>query len=344
MYRNLVGSGGTRLFGPPRSQRAMGTATARSALVFALVTLSSASVFGATVDIRCPRLADAAKGELEARARLFLTSADMENATIGVECDATTASLVWTDGSKTPIDAGTNLVEGTLDAIEDRIARSKRAAPGAPNAEPSSSGSEAAAGSNKSADSSPDEAPAPAPASADRGSIDLEGGVGLALLTELWSGAYTGGIGPRLDVGVGVGKKIAIVISEGARFAFGPGSGQMMTFDLQAGVAYGAPYQVRTGLGVMMLFGAERIAASRDIGGYQGLWTWAATASLGGRASIATGPLDAWIGIDGMLRSTTITTGQPRSTSIPTLSAILSIGCFLPAFAGREENRVGVAR
>jgi hypothetical protein len=109
----------------------------------------------------------------------------------------------------------------------------------------------------------------------------------------------------------------------------------MMTFDLQAGVAWGAPYQLRTGLGVMALFGAERIAASaREVSGYGGLWTWAATASLGLRGSVAVGPLDAWLGVDGMLRSATIETGEPKSSAVPTLSAILSIGVFLPAFAG----------
>lgn len=101
-------------------------ASAGSALVFALLT-ASVPAWGATVDIRCSRLVDPARGELEARARLFLTSADMESATIGLECDATNAWLVWTDGTKTLIDPRTNLVEGTLDAIEDRIARSKRA-------------------------------------------------------------------------------------------------------------------------------------------------------------------------------------------------------------------------
>jgi hypothetical protein len=46
------------------------------------------------------------------------------------------------------------------------------------------------------------------------------------------------------------------------------------------------------------------------------------------------GPLDAWLGVDGMLRSETIETGEPKSSAVPTLSAILSIGVFLPAFAG----------
>ena len=97
-----------------------------------------------------------------------------------------------------------------------------------------------------------------------------------------------------VDVGVGVGRKLSIVISEGARFAVGSGSGQMMTFDLQAGLAYGAPYQTRTGFGVMMLFGAERLAASRDISGTQGVWTWAATASLGARILFIPGAMALW--------------------------------------------------
>ena len=321
---------------------------AGTGLVFALLTSSAATAWGATVDIRCPRLVDPSRGELEARARLFLTSADMENATIGLECDASNAWLIWTDGSKTLIDPRTNLVEGTLDAIEDRIARARRAgSTGARASEGGGTEEESPAKPSTSADTPPEEPSLRAPEPVDRSSIDLEGGVGLALLTEFWSGAYTGGVGPRLDVGVGLGRKLSIVISEGARFAVGSGSGQMMTFDLQAGVAWGAPYQTRTGFGVMMLFGAERLAAAKAISGTGGLWTWAATASLGARASIATGPLDAWFGVDGMVRSETIETGAPKSTTVPTLSAILSIGCFLPAFAKgttQEDHKASAQR
>ena len=309
-------------------------------MVFALLT-SAGPAFGATVDIRCPRLVDPARGELEARARLFLTSADMESATIGLECDATNAWLVWTDGSKTLIDPRTNLVEGTLDAIEDRIIRKRARAGGSSGGEGAGSADESApAKAPTSADTPPEEPSlrAPEPTSERSSGIDLEGGVGLALLSEFWSGAYSGGVGPRFDVGVGLGRKLAIVISEGARFAVGPGSGQMMAFDLQAGVAYGAPYQIRSGFGVVALLGTERLAAARDGTGYGGVWIWSATASLGARASIATGPLDAWVGIDGMLRSDTIETGEPKATAVPRLSAILSVGCFLPAFTGATRN------
>jgi hypothetical protein len=315
-----------------------------SSLVFALLTSSAPPVWAATVDIQCPRLVDPARGELEARARLFLTSADMETATIGLECDANNAWLIWTDGSKTLIDPRTNLVEGTLDAIEDRIARAKRASSRAAG----SSGGEGPVGAEESsptkpptsADTPPEEPSLRAPlAPPERSGIDLEGGVGLALLSEFWSGAYAAGVGPRLDVGVGVGRKLAIVISEGARFAVGSGSsGQMMAFDLQAGLGYGAPYQIRSGFGAVAFVGAERLAAGA-------LWVWSATASLGARASIATGPLDAWFGVDAMLRSDTIETGQPRAATVPHLSAVLSIGCFLPAFAGgvSSEPRTGAS-
>ena len=316
-------------------------------MVFALLT-ASAPAWGATVDIRCPRLVDPARGELEARARLFLTSADMESATIGLECDATNAWLVWTDGTKTLIDPRTNLVEGTLDAIEDRIARAKRARTAGSSGGEGTGGPGGTGGPDEpsapkpttSADTPPEESLRAPPVPTERSGIDLEGGVGLAILSEFWSGAYSGGVGPRLDVGVGLGRKLAIVISEGARFAVGSGSGQMMAFDLQAGLAYGAPYQIRNGFGVVGLVGAERLAASRD--GFGGIWVWSATASLGARASIATGPLDAWFGIDGMLRSDTIETGTPKSSAVPLLSAILSIGCFLPALTGgsRDEPKV----
>ena len=344
MYRNIAEVKGTKAPTLQMPRRLTRAANVGSALVFALIATSAGPAWGATVDIRCTRLSEMAKGELEARARLFLTSADMESATIAVECDANEAWLVWIDGSKTTIDPRTNLVEGTLDAIEDRIAKAKRAAAAGAQGDKSAAGAEGGVATKQgNPETPPEDVPAapsePTPRSS---SIDLEGGVGLALLTEFWSGAYTAGMGPRLDVGVGVGRKVAIVISEGARFAVGEGSGNMMTFDLQAGVAYGAPYQVRTGLGVMALVGAERLAASRDIGGYQGLWTWAATASLGIRGSIATGPLDAWIGVDGMVRSDTIESGSPKSSSVPTLSALISVGCFLPALTGgggKDEPR-----
>src|SRR5438128_1927365 len=133
----------------------------------------------------------------------------------------------------------------------------------------------------------------------------LEGGVTLGMATESFSSSIFG-TGPRLDVGVGVAPDVAVVVGESARFALYPsGHLRVMAFDLQAGVAYGAPYLARTGFGVVFLAGAERLSTST---GVEALMTWAATASLGLRGSVAIGPVDAWIGLDGMARSSTIET------------------------------------
>src|SRR5205085_2920660 len=45
-------------------------------------------VWASSVDVRCPDLAVTEVGELQARARLLLSSAGYETAKVGVECDA----------------------------------------------------------------------------------------------------------------------------------------------------------------------------------------------------------------------------------------------------------------
>jgi hypothetical protein len=161
--------------------------------------------------------------------------------------------------------------------------------------------------------------------------------------TEVWSGAALAG--PRLDVGIATGRKLAFVIGEGARFGLGtPDLGQVMVFDLQAGIAFGAPYQARTDFGAVLLGGAERLAVSAGRFAEGGVWAWSAMLSVGGRASLALGPFDAWIGAEGILRSKTIQTDGPNGVSIPSLSALLSIGVFLPAFSVGPASQPQVAR
>ncbi len=161
---------------------------------------------------------------------------------------------------------------------------------------------------------------------------DLEGGVGLATATEFWPDMVL--MGPRLDVGLAIGKRLAFVIGESARFGLGSGDhGQVMLFDLQAGVAFGASYHARAAVGLVLLVGPERVAVSSSGAGAGGLWSWSASASLGLRASLPVGPVDAWFGVDGIVRSRTIETGGPSGISVPAVSGLLSIGGFLPAFA-----------
>jgi hypothetical protein len=161
---------------------------------------------------------------------------------------------------------------------------------------------------------------------------ELEGGVGFATSVEVWSDSML--LGPRIDVGVAMGKGLAFVIGEGARFGFGsPDLGQVMVFDLQAGVGYGAPYQARRAFGLLALLGAERLAISSGRFAEGGVWTWTATATLGARASLDLGPIDMWLGVEGMLRSKTIKTDGASGVSIPDLAGIVSLGGFLPAFS-----------
>ena len=60
-------------------------------------------------------------------------------------------------------------------------------------------------------------------------------------------------------------------------FRSGPRSALMMAFDLQTGLAWGAPYQTRTGFGVVLFAGAERLSTSTTI---EAISTWSAIGSL----------------------------------------------------------------
>jgi hypothetical protein len=139
------------------------------------------------------------------------------------------------------------------------------------------------------------------------------------------------GYGPRFDVGVGIGHKFAVVIGESARFSAGSDSLRMMSFGMQTGVAYGAPYQTRTGLGAVILVGAERLSTSTTI---EAIVAWGATGSIGVRGSLALGPVDVWVGLDGMARSESIRVGRPDPYGVGRLSAVVSLGCFFPALSG----------
>ncbi len=306
--------------------------------------LLAAPAHGSTVEVRCARLATESRAELQARARLLLLGAGLRSARIGVDCRSSASQLVWVDGTRTKIDETSGLVEGALDAIENRIARAKLAEAAreppdrpAPTSAPTPAAAELpdgdaqspfGSGSGPGSDVAPPERPAPRSS----GEKDLEGGVGFATGVELWSGSVL--VGPRLDVGLGMTRGFAFVIGESARFGVGsPDLGQVMVFDLQAGLAFGAPYQARTAVGVVALVGAERLAISSGRFAEGGVWTWSATASLGVRGSVALGPIDGWVGAEGILRSATLGTDGPNGISIPALSGLICVGGFLPAFS-----------
>jgi hypothetical protein len=310
---------------------------------FLAALLHAAPATASTVDVNCVRLPAQARAELQARARLLLLGAGMDTAWIGVRCSPSAAHLVWVDGAITPIDETSGLVEGALDAIENRIARAKQpeivkvaASPRQPTAPTASELPDGDArgpfGTGSGVGAPVPERPAPKPSS----ERELEGGVGLATAVEVSESVLAG---PRLDVGVATGKGFAFVIGEGARFGFGsPDLGRVMVFDLQAGAAFGAPYQSRSSFGVVLLVGAERLAVAAGRFAEGGVWTWSATASLGVRGSVELGPVDGWLGVDALVRSTTIETDGPNGVSIPPVSALVSVGAFLPAFSRASQS------
>jgi hypothetical protein len=168
-----------------------------------------------------------------------------------------------------------------------------------------------------------------APATSARRERRLEGGVTFAFTTETWSRQMYG-YGPRFDVGLGAGNGLAVVVGESARFSFASDELRMMSFGVQTGVAYGAPYQTRTGFGAVALVGAERLSTSTT---EEALVAWGVTGSAGVRASVAVGPLDLWAGFDGVARSASIRVGRPEPYGVGALSMILSVGCFFPALS-----------
>jgi hypothetical protein len=133
-------------------------------------------------------------------------------------------------------------------------------------------------------------------------------------------------------------REFAFLIAEGARFDIGEAHrGQVMLFDLQAGLAFGPPYRKGFPVGVVLMGGAERMAVSAASFSAGDAWAWSATASLGLRGSVALGSIDLWAGVDGIVRSTTIETGEPGPAAIPAVSAVISVGGFLPALKSSSQ-------
>jgi hypothetical protein len=282
----------------------------------------------ASIDIRCPSLAESSRSELEARAQLLLSSAKMPSASVAIDCEANRMWLTWIDGRRLQIDTSSGIVEGSLDAIEDFLAMGARTRDRGSVDPPAAPKSNLAAAVPPTPP--PDRAIATSTQAEPNASQDstkaqgiLDGGVVVSSLVEWWNGSV--GVGPRFEVGVRFGRQFAFVLAEGARFGV-ESSSRALSLDLQGGLSYGAPYATRTGLGVVLLGGAERVAATSAAGGW---FAWRATGSLGLRASGAAGSVDVWAGPEIIVRSGATETG---GATVPQLSGMLSVGCLFPAF------------
>jgi hypothetical protein len=292
-----------------------------------LVLCGSRAAQAGAVDVRCPDMPPPVRDELEARIVLTMDTAGVRWSHLAVECDGYGVWIVWFDGSRALVDQRGGLVSGAIALVESRISYDRYNAPVAsaqpvPDVPP-----------RPDLEEPPREQPSqPDTAKSDR-KKGTEGGIGAGMSTEFW-GSSAVGIGPRLDVAVGPPGVLAFLLSESALFGTGAASSSQITmFDFQAGVAFGAPYKVRSGFGGLVLVGAERIAAANSRSDSGSLWEWNATLDLGARGSFKLNAVNMWLGADLMLRSSGFDVGGSTPVSIPSTSFMLSAGGFVPAFA-----------
>jgi hypothetical protein len=312
----------------PRFARGVGIALA------AIGWLAALDASAAGIDVRCARLSRAQVEELEARARLALAAHPKPDLVpLAVVCDPRRAWLETPARPTTvPIDEREGLVEGALAALESLSLAPPPAPPPPGPTEPS--GSTSAPPTTERAAALAPPTPAPTEPSAPRSPVPREfaGGIGLAACSEPWPDGSGVSLGPRLDVALHVGGPLAALASESVRFAVAPGGGPSTSLvDVQAGVAWGAPFASRRAVGFVLLVGLERFAASSSDDALRSADVWTAAASLGARASVRAGPLELWLGLDAIARATQAETPEPVRARLPRFGGALSVGFFYPA-------------
>jgi hypothetical protein len=277
------------------------------------------------VAVRCSRITPARSDELVARIHLAIHSADASAApaSINVECDDQATRVAWDvpPTEELEVDESGGLVEGVLDAVDrrlvtfrDRSARqsvTSRAAPPTPAETPDLTIRRVRI-----------------PTLAQR-RVRRAGGLGLALTVEPWPDEKLG-MGPRLDLGVGIGPVVA-VSSEGFRLGVGDEHSSFL-FDVAMGAGWGAPFDPARAFGAVALLGIEYFSAFRAETGPNSSQTVAtATATLGIRGSIRAGPTAVWLGLDGRYRPDPPEFGAPFHVALGRLSALFSVGVLLLA-------------
>jgi hypothetical protein len=337
----------------------------RSAAIAVSVCLAASTASAAAVDLSCPGMPPDVAADLENRVSARLADAGVTRGPIRLECTTSGVWITWFDGSRAMVDQGSGIVAGTLALIDGRIAQDREAAqragspvpaplppppevaPPAPGPGPTPSPS-APAMPPLGTEGPADEHEIPPPGEEDGLTEGIlpgttpgrhrgpEGGLGLAWMTEIWTETGSMGTGPRLDVSVGPPGPFAILIGEGAIFGVGE-QAQMLMLDFQAGLAVGAPFKSRQGLGAVLLFGAERMAATGASSDVTGASKWTGIFDLGARASLAFNDTNVWLGADGILRTSDFETGNPNPVHVTSASFMLSLGCFLPAMGHASQ-------
>lgn len=287
----------------------------------------------------CDRLSTGERHELSARVQLLLRTMAETPRRVVLGCDEESAWLEW-DGppeQEFEVDTSMGLVEGALDAIEDRVrsgTASTVSTAGSTRADASGENGEQGPASESPPPAAPkargpliskgNETPPPTvaperPASTARRRL---GGAGLALVMEPQT-SETPALGPRLDVGVGVGP-LSFLVSEGVRFG-GTDRYNFLIMDLSMGFAYGAPFDPSHPFGILAAAGMEWATGYATGSPRSSSVSGGGTFTLGLRAAVPMSGASVFFGVDGRLRTDAPSIG-PYSLELPQLTTLLSVG------------------
>jgi hypothetical protein len=232
------------------------------------------------------------------------------------------------------VDVGAGLIEGALDAIEERLATTE-----------SSEVARSASSDGAPSQSAPQAAP-PVEVFGRRDTIveptepprkrQRSGGLGMGGYLESLPSPAGFGLGPRLDVGVGVGPLVGLV-SESMRFGVG-GPFSMLMFDVGLGAGWGAPYTPDQTVGVLVMGGMEWVSAYQSGGGPTGSQTASSGfVSVGLRTATQVQAAAVWFGLDGRYRFEPPLLGAPFDVALPRIGFALSAGVMLLADGERGK-------
>jgi hypothetical protein len=110
-----------------------------------------------------------------------------------------------------------------------------------------------------------------------------------------------------------------------------------MLTELQAGLAWGAPYMANRRFGVVAMGGIEWLSAFAG-GESRSNTVSSGSAALGARAAAQLGSFALWIGADGRMRFIPPDLGAPYFLELPQFSALISCGGLLLVDDGRRRR------
>lgn len=294
--------------------------TAVLAIFLALASLAGpaeAGSGGPVVKITCDRLGEEQADELASRIHLTLAAGRGESElprTLVVACDDAQLWVIW-DGPPAEIlrvAPGPSSTEAVVEAVEARLRRGPPPPP--PDPEQPRPGPEARA------------VPAPDSASERRtprlARHFTHGGVSLGTHTEVLPPPFSPVVGARLDVGVGIAGALAFVLSESARFGSAP-AGPTFGYDMNAGVAWGAPFDTLHELGARASLGVDWVS-SRSTDGTASRST--GVAELGVTGALYSRDYALWLSVGSRYRMKPQTFGSPTDLELPHFSAFVALG------------------